>query len=147
MTHVVPATQSTDGAPAKFGATKPGLAVAVSVAKVPPRTGPLFSILTVIPILLPLVEPISAVVEVTFAVSANQPQVARQAELLKLATWAVLGSGVVDPLAMVTQTPPRTLVELQPVWKPRAIPPAAVVPVTLKTPVKSRPVVGAVVRG
>ena len=49
--------------------------------------------------------------------------------LLNVATWTVSGTGIVDPFATVTHTPPLTLVLLQPVWNPRAIP--EVVPVTL----------------
>jgi len=49
--------------------------------------------------------------------------------LLNVAAWTVSGTGIVDPFATVTHTPPLTLVLLQPVWNPRAIP--EVVPVTL----------------
>jgi len=49
--------------------------------------------------------------------------------LLNEAAWTVSGTGIVDPFATVTHTPPLTLVLAQPVWNPRAIP--EVVPVTL----------------
>jgi hypothetical protein len=42
----------------------------------------------------------------------------KYAWLVNLAIWAVSGTGVVDPLRIVMQTPFPTLDELHPVWNP-----------------------------
>jgi hypothetical protein len=49
--------------------------------------------------------------------------------LPNVAVWAVSGTGIGVPFAIVTHTPPLTLVFEQPVWKPRFVP--EVVPVML----------------
>jgi hypothetical protein len=46
-----------------------------------------------------------------------------------VAIWTVSGTGVGVPFVTVTHAPPVTLVLVQPVWKPRAIPELG--PVTL----------------
>jgi len=139
--------QDVDGAPPKFGAVNPVVAVAVRVAEVSPSTGPPFSMLTVIPTVFPVIEPCRTVTEDELAVSANQAHSVAQAELSNVAASAVSESGTTDPFAIVTQTPPGTLVALpQPVWNATGTPPEAVVAVMLKMAVKSTPVVGGVVK-
>ncbi len=147
ITHVAPPLQDVDGAPPKFGAVNPVVAVAVRVAEVSPSTGPPFSMLTVIPTVFPVIEPCRTVTEDELAVSANQAHSVAQAELSNVAASAVSESGTTDPFAIVTQTPPGTLVALpQPVWNATGTPPEAVVAVMLKMAVKSTPVVGGVVK-
>ena len=54
----------------------------------------------------------------------------------------VSGTAVLVPFEIVTQTPPATLVLVQPVWNPTEIPEAVVVPTTLKIAVNRSPEVG-----
>jgi hypothetical protein len=62
------------------------------------------------------------------------------APLVNVAAWTISGTGTGVPFAIVTQTPPLTLVFVQPVWKPRLVPED--VPVMLYIAANKRPVVG-----
>ena len=64
--------------------------------------------------------------------------------LVNFAVCTVSGLGTVDPLVIVTQVPPLTLVVPHPVWN--AIGVLKVAPVMLYIAVKSRPVTGVLVK-